>query len=1005
MCYLIYKLNTKVVRLVLSLGLLVLFNFYCANFSFAVNELREDTHIVDQDLLLGNGVNLITASPNGDALQVDSQLILDEQVEIRGGDPGLAKVLTSDANGLASWTSAGSSEWIDTGSILHPNEVIVDEIAIGGNTEAGADIFLGVDGLAVFNEQGNSVDFRIESSGQESAFFVDGSAGNVGISINNPSEKLEVNGNSMFVGNIEPSSDNGFDLGADSLRWQDLFLGPESLRIGTSGNEAVISYNTSNNQLNFDVDGDNLAEIVMDDTGNFTAESVTAPTIVATTTFSAARFRATDNGSVSLPAFSFSSDTDIGIYRPGEDQLRFAVDGADEMQIESGTVAVLNDFDVNGTSTFGNANQSTIPNTGQYRAAVGSIAIPSLSFQNDQDSGFSRAGSNDMRLSVNGTQLVRFQTSGLTISTDLIVNGVTTLNGIFIPNLGINIGVNGTAASPAYSFVNDTDTGVRREAEDDMRLVAGAADQVQIDSGMVKVINDFDADGNSSFGSSGQASIASGGQFRAGSGNVSNPSLSFENDQDSGFFRAGSNDIRFALGGVQEMRFLGSGITITNGLTLGNDLTVNNISVPNTPFLLDVNGTEMEPAYSFASDTDLGIRLAADGDARLVANGSDMLQITATKVLAFSDFDANQASTFGNANQASISNQGHFRAAAGTAASPGLSFENDQDSGFFRAGINDIRMSVNGSQLMRFRASSVTVNKELLIQANTTAEDIFAAADDTHSIGTTDLRWSELFLGTGDLHIGTSTSDEGEIFYNSVNNSLQINLGISTGNIVVNDSGADVDFIVDSNNGTSLVHVDASANNVGVGFSNPSAKLAVNGGGLFAGNILPTVDNGFNLGSNTFRWNKLFLDPSSLSIGTSGDDVVLSYDTNADIMEVNKGIEAPAIAAISGTIGPSGSFANAFILCKGGITSMSSTTFTCGDPRLSDVSSFTDEFFSVGTDTRRVICWGLGAMTDNTSASITTVNNDDNQISFVAGSWALASGTGANKIASITCTI
>jgi len=56
----------------------------------------------------------------------------------------------------------GSSEWTDTGTILHSNEETADEIAIGGTTEAGADIFLGVDGVAVFNEQGGDSDFRIE---------------------------------------------------------------------------------------------------------------------------------------------------------------------------------------------------------------------------------------------------------------------------------------------------------------------------------------------------------------------------------------------------------------------------------------------------------------------------------------------------------------------------------------------------------------------------------------------------------------------------------------------------------------------------------------------------------------------------------------------------------------------------------------------------------------------------------------------------------------------------
>jgi hypothetical protein len=66
---------------------------------------------------------------------------------------------------------AASGEWTDTGTIVHPNESTVDEVAIGGTTEAGADIFLGVDGTAVFNEQGASVDFKIEREHTRSSFL------------------------------------------------------------------------------------------------------------------------------------------------------------------------------------------------------------------------------------------------------------------------------------------------------------------------------------------------------------------------------------------------------------------------------------------------------------------------------------------------------------------------------------------------------------------------------------------------------------------------------------------------------------------------------------------------------------------------------------------------------------------------------------------------------------------------------------------------------------------
>jgi len=77
------------------------------------------------------------------------------------------------ATGDFEWQACGGGEWTDTGSIVHLNEETVDELVIGGTTEAGADIFLGVDGAAVFNEQGNDVDFRIEGASNANALFVD----------------------------------------------------------------------------------------------------------------------------------------------------------------------------------------------------------------------------------------------------------------------------------------------------------------------------------------------------------------------------------------------------------------------------------------------------------------------------------------------------------------------------------------------------------------------------------------------------------------------------------------------------------------------------------------------------------------------------------------------------------------------------------------------------------------------------------------------------------------
>ena len=137
----------------------------------------------------------------------------DANVKIRGGGDGNATQIQSrdvdaaapsDTNVLA-WSASdseweptaagGSSEWTDTGTILHPTDSsgTVDSVVVGGTTTANSDVVLGVDGSAVFNDQAAGVDFRVESVGLtlhdpiagpcHKTLFVDGSTNRVMINV------------------------------------------------------------------------------------------------------------------------------------------------------------------------------------------------------------------------------------------------------------------------------------------------------------------------------------------------------------------------------------------------------------------------------------------------------------------------------------------------------------------------------------------------------------------------------------------------------------------------------------------------------------------------------------------------------------------------------------------------------------------------------------------------------------------------------------------------------
>jgi len=140
-------------------------------------------------------------------------------IKVTNGD------LTDNGDTCSIVTASGvtAGEWTDTGSILHPKEETVDEIVIGGTTESGADIFLGVDGAAVFNEQsGSTGDFRVESDGDTHMMFIDYSENAVGIGTSTPTHTLDIHGEVEIEHIATESGDHALDMNIDAAGFGDV---------------------------------------------------------------------------------------------------------------------------------------------------------------------------------------------------------------------------------------------------------------------------------------------------------------------------------------------------------------------------------------------------------------------------------------------------------------------------------------------------------------------------------------------------------------------------------------------------------------------------------------------------------------------------------------------------------------------------------------------------------------------------------------------------------------
>jgi hypothetical protein len=209
------------------------------------------------------------------------------------------------------------------------------------------------------------------------------------------------------------------------------------------------------------------------------------------------------DGSVSLPTYGFSADTNTGVYRAGAGTLDIAVDG-----IRS--ASVFNDGSVAG-----------------IRAGTsGTAAIPSIGFQGDDDTGFYRPTTNQVGIATAGTLR-------LLADTDFVQATV--------PYRAID----GTVGTPSYSFTGDTDTGLYRSASNSLSITLGGSEAISFSTTAV------------------DANVP----YYAANGSEGAPTYAFGTDTDTGMYRFNTDSIGFAAGGTAQAVVNTTGVSLDAGGT------------------------------------------------------------------------------------------------------------------------------------------------------------------------------------------------------------------------------------------------------------------------------------------------------------------------------------------------------------------------------------------------------------------------------------------------------
>ncbi len=180
------------------------------------------------------------------------------------------------------------------------------------------------------------------------------------------------------------------------------------------------------------------------------------------------------NGSAALPALSFESDADTGIYRSAEDTLQLVTGGANRLTITNAgfnfnahnvsNIATLSLTTLSATAV----NTTNVSATGVVYLANGSAALPSLSFTSDTNTGVFRSAEDVLALVAGGTARLLISNSAIT------------------PTVHIR-SIDGTLAAPGISFTNETGTGMLRSAVNTLVLATAGAARITITNTAVTI--------------------------------------------------------------------------------------------------------------------------------------------------------------------------------------------------------------------------------------------------------------------------------------------------------------------------------------------------------------------------------------------------------------------------------------------------------------------------------------------------------------------------------------
>jgi trimeric autotransporter adhesin len=327
-------------------------------------------------------------------------------------------------------------------------------------------------------------------------------------------------------------------------------------------------------------------------------------------------FRATD-GTAAAPSITFNSDQDTGIYRSAADRVAIAAGGAQSFYFVGSSSAYISN--------------------GGLRAASGNAATPSLSFENDTNTGLLNPAADNVAVTTAGTERMRVDASGNVGIGTTNPNSLLYVSGGATGNAKVTIEAdtdnNSLSEGSFVEFIQDTAT---------VRHQIGAATAPGVGPGyvMTGAIDDalvLNADTTTSTGTLQFATEYATRMTINSSGNVgigtTAPTVRTHVD---GTLRIGDGGELCAAAGAGSLKWNGTAIQFCDGTSWaslggggGGDFLADG-SVPMTGAFRSIAGTAAAPGVTFVGDTNNGIYAPAADTVAVTTAGAERLRVGST---------------------------------------------------------------------------------------------------------------------------------------------------------------------------------------------------------------------------------------------------------------------------------------------------------------------------------------------------------------------------------------